>query len=177
LPLTRAQKNEIIEQYVELLQQSEGFFMADYRGLSVKEMQQLRRQARDAGGRVQVVKNTLFRIALERSGQSIPTELLVGPVLVGFAVEDVPPVAKAFVDFAKEAPRFKVKGGVLSGRVITAEEVEAIAKLPPLDVLRAQLIAAIEAPMSNLLSVINAPMREIAQVLKARSEQEGAAAA
>jgi len=162
---------------MELLQQSHGVFLADYRGLTVKEMQQLRRQARDAGGRVRVVKNTLFRIALERSGQPVPTDLLEGPVLVGFAVEDVPPLAKAFVDFAKGAPRFKLKGGLLDGRVISAEDIDAIAKLPPMEVLRSQLIAAIEAPMSSLLRVLNAPMREIAQVLKARSEQEEAAAA
>ncbi len=175
MPLTRAQKSEIIEQYVELLQQSQAVLMADYRGLTVKELQQLRRQVREAGGQVRVVKNTLFRIALERTNTPVPTDLLVGPVLVGFAIEDIPPLAKAFVDFAKEVSKFKVKGGLFEGRQVSPEDVEAIAKLPPLDVLRAQLVAAIEAPMSNLLSVISAPMREIAAVLQARSEQSEAA--
>ncbi len=175
MPLTRAQKNEIIEEYVALLQQSQALILADYRGLTVKELQQLRRQVREAGGQARVVKNTLFRIALERSNLPVPTDLLVGPVLVGFAVEDIPPLAKAFVDFAKEAGKFKIKGGLLEGREITPEDVDAIAKLPPLEVIRAQLVAAIEAPMSQLVSVISAPMREIAAVLQARSEQSEAA--
>jgi len=177
LPLTRSHKNQIIEQYVDLLQTSQGLFLADYRGLSVKELQQLRRQARNAGGRVRVVKNTLFRIALKRSGQPMPDEALVGPVLVGFATEEPSLVAKAFVEFAKNAPHFKIKGGILDGAVLSTEDVEAIAKLPPMEILRSQLIATIEAPMSNLLRLINAPMREIAQVLKARSEREEAQAA
>jgi len=171
LPLTRAQKDVIIQEYIELLQQSQAVFLADYRGLTVKEMQQLRRQVREVGGQARVVKNTLFRIALERAEMPVPTDLLVGPVFAGFAVEDIPPLAKAFVEFSKEMAKFKIKGGLLEGRQIEPADVEAIAKLPPLDVLRAQLVAAIQAPLSNLVSVISAPMREIVYVLQARAEQ------
>ncbi len=175
MPLTREQKNQIIEEYVELLQASHGLVLADYRGLTVKEMQALRRQVKDAGGRMRVVKNTLFRIALERSGLPVPTDMLVGPVLVGFGVEDVPPVAKAFVEYAKEVSALKIKGGMLGERLLSVEEVEDLAKLPPLDVLRAQLVAAIQGPLTNLVGIISAPMREIAYVLQARSEQGEAA--
>ncbi len=171
MPLTRAQKDQLIEKYMDLLQNSQGLIMADYRGLTVKEMQVLRRQVKEAGGHVQVVKNTLFRIALERLERPVPQELLVGPVVVGFGVTDVPPVAKAFVEYAKEASALKIKGGMLGNRILSSEEVEDLAKLPPMEVIRAQLIAAIEGPMTNLVGVISAPLREIVQVLKARSEQ------
>ncbi len=175
MPLTREQKNQIIEEYVELLQASQGLIMADYRGLTVKEMQALRRQVKDAGGRMRVVKNTLFRIAMERTGLPVPTELLVGPVLVGFGVEDVPPIAKAFVNYAKDVPALKIKGGMLGERLLSVQEVEDLAKLPSMDVLRAQLVAAIQGPLTNLVGIISAPMREIAYVLQARSEQSEAA--
>ncbi len=175
MPLTREQKNQIIEEYTELLQASHGLVLADYRGLTVKEMQALRRQVKEVGGHMRVVKNTLFRIALERSGLPVPTDMLVGPVLVGFGIEDVPPVAKAFVEYAKDVPALKVKGGMLGERFLSVEDVEALAKLPPMDVLRAQLVAAIQGPLTNLVGIISAPMREIAYVLQARSEQGEAA--
>ncbi len=175
LPLTRAQKEQLIEKYMDLLRNSHGLILADYRGLTVQEMQELRRQVKEAGGHLQVVKNTLFRIAMERIEMSVPQELLVGPVVVGFGIKDVPPVAKAFVEFSKEAASFKIKGGMLGESVLSVEDVENLAKLPPMDVLRGQLVGTIQGPMSNLVNVISAPLREIAYILQARAEQGQAA--
>jgi len=175
LPLTREQKNAVIQEYATLLEQSQGLLLADYRGLTVKQMQELRRKARDAGGQVRVVKNTLFRIALEQVGLPVQPEFLVGPAVVGFGGEDMAPLAKAFVDFARSTKTLKVKGGVLGRRVLTASDVEVLSQLPSIEVVRAQLVAAIEGPLTNLVGVITAPLREIAQVLQARAEQGEAA--
>ncbi len=175
LPLTRAQKEQLIERYMDLLRNSHGLILADYRGLTVKEIQGLRRQVKDAGGHLQVVKNTLFRIAMQRVDMSVPEDMLVGPVVVGFCIQDVPPVAKAFVEFGKESPAFAIKGGMLGETILSVEEVENLAKLPPMEVLRGQLLGAIQGPMTNLVGVISAPLREIAYVLQARAEQGEAA--
>ncbi len=177
MPLTRKEKDQLIERYMDLLRNSHGVILADYRGLTVKEMQELRRRVKEAGGHVQVVKNTLLRIALERLEQPVPADMLVGPTVAGFGLQDVPPVAKAFVEYAKEAENLRLKGGLLDSRIISVEEVETLAKLPPMEELRAQLVAAIQAPLVNLLGVIQAPLREIVQVLQARSEQGEAEAA
>lgn len=177
MPLTRKEKDQLIEKYVDLLRNSYGVILADYRGLTVKEMQELRRRVKEAGGHVQVVKNNLFRIALERLEQPVPTDMLVGPTVVGFGLQDVPPVAKAFVEYAKEVENLRLKGGMLDSRIISVEDVETLAKLPPMEELRAQIVAAIQAPLVNLLGVIQAPLREIVQILQARSEQGEAEAA
>ncbi len=175
LPLTRAQKEELISRYMDLLRDSHGLILADYRGLTVKEMQDLRRRVKEAGGHLQVVKNTLFRIALQRAEMPVPQDLLVGPVVVGFGIKDVPPVAKAFVEFAKEASTFTIKGGMLGHTILSAEGVESLAKLPSMEVLRGQLVSAIQGPMVNLVGLITAPLREIVQILEARSQQAEAA--
>lgn len=177
MPLTRKEKDKLIERYMELLRDSQGVILADYRGLTVKEMQDLRRRVREVGGHVQVVKNTLFRIALERLERPVPTDLLVGPTVVGFGIKDIPPVAKAFVDYAKEVDRLKIKGGMMDSRILSVADVETLAKLPPMEELRAQIVGAIQAPMVNLLGVITAPLREIAYILQARAEQGGGQAA
>lgn len=171
MPLTRKEKDKLIEQYMELLRTSQGVVLADYRGLTVKEMQELRRRVREVGGHMQVVKNTLFRIALERLEQPVPTDMLVGPTVVGFGLQDVPPVAKAFVEYSQQVEFLKLKGGLLDGRILSVAEVEMLAKLPPLEELRAQIVAAIQAPMVNLLGVIQAPLRDIVYILQARAEQ------
>lgn len=175
MPLTREQKNAIIEQYTDLLRESYGVVLADYRGLTVKDLEILRRKAREAGGKVQVVKNTLFRIALQRAGLPVPAEFLIGPVIVGFGVDDVPPLAKAFIDFAQDTKVLQVKGGLLGDRVLDVQEVENLAELPSMEELRAQMVAAVQGPLTSLVGIISAPLREIAYVLQARSEQAEAA--
>ena len=151
--------------------------LADYRGLTVANITQLRQNLREVDGSFHVVKNTLFERALQEAGMPVPTEQMDGPLAIGFCYGDTPPVAKALVDFAKGLDVLEIKGAILGTDLIDAAGVRGLADLPPRDVLRAQLIAAIEGPMSNLVNVLNAPMREIAQVLKARSEQDQEAAA
>lgn len=177
MAISREKKEEMVAEYVDNLSRSRAMILADYRGLTVANITQLRQNLREVEGGFHVVKNTLFKRALEESGLPVPAEHLAGPLAVGFCFGDTPPVAKALVDFAKGLDVLQIKGAILGTSILDADAVKGLADLPPREVLRAQLLAAIEGPMSNLVSVLNAPMREIAQVLRARSEQEQEAAA
>jgi large subunit ribosomal protein L10 len=162
----------MVQDYLDNMSKSRAMILADYRGLTVANITQLRQNLREVDGSFHVVKNTLFERALKEAGLPVPTEQMDGPIAIGFCYGDTPPVAKALVDFAKGLDVLEIKGAILGTDLIDAAGVRGLADLPPRDVLRAQLIAAIEGPMSNLVNVLNAPMREIAQVLKARSEQD-----
>jgi large subunit ribosomal protein L10 len=177
LAISREKKEEMVADYADNLSRSRAMILTDYRGLTVANITQLRQNLREVDGAFQVVKNTLFQRALEQAGMPVPTEHLEGPLAVGFCFGDTPPVAKALVDFAKQVEMLQIKGAILGTELLDAQGVRGLADLPPRDVLRAQLLAAIQGPMSNLVSVLAAPMREIAQVLKARSEQGQEAAA
>jgi large subunit ribosomal protein L10 len=177
LAISREKKEEMVTEYADNLSRSRAMILTDYRGLTVANITQLRQNLREVDGAYQVVKNTLFQRALEEAGLPVPAEYLQGPLAVGFCFGDSPPVAKALVDFAKGTDALQIKGAILGTDILDAQGVKGLADLPPRDVLRAQLLAAIQGPMSNLVSVLNAPMREIAQVLKARSEQGQEAAA
>jgi large subunit ribosomal protein L10 len=177
LAISREKKEEMVADYAEDLSRSRAMILTDYRGLTVANITQLRQNLREVDGVFHVVKNTLFQRALEQAGMPVPTEQLEGPLAVGFCFGDTPPVAKALVDFAKQVEMLQIKGAILGTELLDAQGVKGLADLPPRDVLRAQLLAAIQGPMSNLVSVLAALMREIAQVLKARSEQGQEAAA
>jgi large subunit ribosomal protein L10 len=177
LAISREKKEEMVAEYADNLSRSRAMILTDYRGLTVANITQLRQNLREVDGAYQVVKNTLFQRALEEAGLPVPTEHLEGPLAVGFCFGDSPPVAKALVDFAKGIDALQIKGAILGTDILDAQGVKGLADLPPRDVLRAQLLAAIQGPLSNLVSVLDAPMREIAQVLKARSEQGQEAAA
>lgn len=177
MAISREKKEQMVQDYLDNMSKSRAMILADYRGLTVANITQLRQNLREVDGSFHVVKNTLFERALKEAGLPVPTEQMDGPIAIGFCYGDTPPVAKALVDFAKGLDVLEIKGAILGTDVIDAASVRGLADLPPRDVLRAQLIAAIEGPMSNLVNVLNAPMREIAQVLKARSEQDQEAAA
>ncbi len=163
-----AEKAQNIEQAKEWYSKAAGVLFADYRGLSVKDMQTLRKNLRKSGGEIHVLKNTLFRIAAAGDIESIPAEMHNGPTAVAFIYENEPACAKALVDFAISSKKLQVKGGFLAGKVMTAKQVESLSKLPPRDVLIAQVIGAIAAPLTSLVGVIEAlyadPIRVIGAV-------------
>ncbi len=171
MAITRAQKEQMVADYVEKMSNSEALILTDYRGLSVANLGDLRRKLREVDGVFQVVKNTLFARALEEAGLPIPTEQMEGPVAVGYCLGDAPPVAKAMTDYAKEVDRLKVKGAILGTNLLDLDGVKGLADLPPREVLLAQLVGAVQGPMGSLVSTLQAPMRELVQVLQARSEQ------
>ena len=176
MAITKAQKQEMVADYVDKMTHSQAMILADYRGLTVARMTELRQKLRETDGVFQVVKNSLFKLALEEAGFPFPAEHMAGPVAVGYCLGEAPPMAKVLTDFAKEAPSLEIKGAILGTNILDAEGVKGLADLPPREVLLAQLLGAVQGPMSNLVSTLNAPLRELVQVLHARSEQAEAAA-
>jgi large subunit ribosomal protein L10 len=177
LAISKDKKVEMVADYADQLSRSQAMILTDYRGLTVAEITRLRQNLREVDGSFRVVKNTLFALALENAGVPVPTEQLAGPLAVGYCYGEVPPVAKALTDFAREADELTIKGAILGTSLLDAEGVKGLADPPPREVLLAQLLGAVQGPMSNLVTTIAAPMREIAQVLKSRSEQGQEAAA
>ncbi len=175
MAISKEKKRQMVADYVESLSNSQAVILTDYRGLNVAQITDLRRRLRADGGRFQVVKNTLFKRALDEVGISLPEEQFRDPLAVGYCLDEVPPVAKILTDFAKETNILAIKGGIISGRFVDAGQVQELASLPPREVLLGQLLGTIQGPMSSLVSTITAPMRELVQVLKARSEQAEAA--
>jgi large subunit ribosomal protein L10 len=139
-------------------------------------MDPLRTKVRAASGELHVVKNTLALKALEAAGRQAPAELFSQTTAIGFAFADLPAVAKALRDSAKESDFVKLKGGLLGDRVLTSKEVEALAELPPMPVVRAALLGLISAPASRLTGVIAGGVRQLVNVVKAYADQEPAAA-
>lgn len=176
MAITKEKKQQIVADYVEQATAAQAIIIADYRGLNVAQLTELRRKLREDNGKFQIVKNTLFRLALEQAGIPIPEEYLQGPVAVGYC-DEAPPVAKILKDLAKDSDSLEIKGAILGTKILDAKGVEDLASLPPREVLLAQLVSSVQGPMSSLVSTINAPLRELVQVLQARSEQEQDAAA
>lgn len=178
-----AEKARSIEQAKEWYAKATGVVFTDYRGLKVKEIQTLRRDLRKKGGEIHVLKNTLFRIAAGEDSAKLPAELHNGTTAFAFVFENEPDVAKALVDFAKSSKKLVVKGGFFGGKAFSAKEVEALSELPPRDVLLAQVIGTIAAPLSGLVGTIEAlyadPIRTVGAVADKFNEgsaTEGAAA-
>jgi large subunit ribosomal protein L10 len=171
LAISREQKEKMVADYVDRMSRSQALILADYRGLTVSHMTDLRRRLRETDGQFQVTKNSLLKLALEQAGLPVPVEALDGPVAVGYCFDEAPPVAKTIMDFARETSILEVKGAILGSNILDAEGVKGLADLPPREVLLAQLLGAVQGPMSSLASTLAAPMRELVQVLQARSEQ------
>ena len=176
MAITKERKVDIIEQHETWLKESKAVVLTEYIGLSAKELEQFRLKVRDAGGEVHVVKNTLGKLVFEKAGLNLPEETYEGSTAISYAFENAPDVAKAITDFAKTSEFIKVKVGVLGADVISAAEVRALADLPPLPVLRAQILGTIMAPATRLARVLAEPGRQIAAVVKAYADQEGAQA-
>lgn len=171
MAISRAKKEGLIGKYVEQLNNSEAIIITEYRGLKVKDLQQLRAKIREANGSFAVVKNTLAQRALAEAGLPTPEKLLVGPVGIGFCGSNIPGVAKAIADFSKDHEVMQIKGGLLGSRVIDEAAVRNLAKLPSLEVLRAQLLGVINAPASQLVGVLAGGVRQLVNVVHAYSEK------
>lgn len=176
MAISKARKDELVAQYSKLIEASDGIFIADYTGMKVKNMEVLRDEINKVDGAFHITKNTLLKIALEQTDQPILEEMLKGQIAAGFALNEAPTLAKTMVKFADGADsRLVIKGGIFSGRVLTASEVQALAKMPSLDQLRGQLIGIINAPAQNIVSVVTNGVRQVINVIDAYSKSEEAA--
>ena len=175
--MKKADKELVVAELTERLRTSETLLVADYRGLTMPQIDALRSRLIESGARFTVVKNTLTRRAAEAAGADALLTLLEGPSAIAFleADGDMVAAAKALADSARESRVLEIRGGVMQGRAITAEEVQSLASLPPIDVLRGQVLAAIIAPITAIAGLVNAPLQNLYGLLDARIEQLGGA--
>lgn len=169
-----AQKSRTIEQAKEWYSKSSGVVFTDYRGLKVKELQELRANVRSKGGELHVLKNTLFRIAAGEDSANLPADLHNGTTAFAFVFENEADVAKALLDYAKSSKKLVVKGAFFGGKAFTPAEVQTLSELPPKEVLISQVIGLIAAPISNVIGTIEAiyaePIRTIGAVADKAAE-------
>ena len=173
--MQKDQKEYVVAELTERLRTAQSVIVADYRGLTMPQIDGLRTELLKHGARFTVVKNTLTRRAAEAAGADALLALLEGPTAIAFLESDGDPVAvaKAFGAAARETRVLEVRGGVLEGRPITAADVENLAKLPPLDQLRGQVLGAVAAPLYAVVGLFNAPLQNLVGLIDARIEQLG----
>ena len=173
--MKKEDKEKVVSELTERLKASETLLVADYRGLTMPQIDALRSRLIESGASFTVVKNTLTRRAAEAAGADALLTLLEGPSAIAFleADGDMVAAAKALADSAKESRVLEIRGGVLQGRTMSAAEVEALATLPPLDLLRGQVLAAIIAPVTAFAGLVNAPLQNLVGLIDARIDQLG----
>jgi len=171
LAFSKKHKERLLEQYGELLHQSQAVFMMEFSHMSVKDVENLRSKVREAGGKAHVVKNTLMKIAMDRADIKLDEDL-VKTTLAGFTQDEAPLLAKVFSEAAKDAEKYILKGGLLNGIVISKEEIKSLADLPPLPVMQAKLLGLLQAPASKLVRTLAEPARQTAAVVNAYAEKD-----
>ncbi len=171
--MLRTNKERIVDELAAELGSAETLIVADYRGLTNKQLEALRDELIPHGGRFRIVKNTLTRRAAERAGADALLVMLEGPTAIAFieSAGDPAAVAKALAKTAKDTNVLTLRGGILEGKTLSGEEVDRLATLPPLDVLRGQLVGAVVAPLTQLLGLVSAPLRDLHGLIEARIKQ------
>jgi large subunit ribosomal protein L10 len=177
--MEKAQKEKLVQELTAQLREAQTLVVADYRGLSMSEIDDLRTEILKHGARFRVVKNTLTRRAAEAAGQDGLLALLEGPTAIAFLESDGDPVAvaKALADAARTTRILTIRGGLLDGRPMSEEDVSNLAKLPPAEILRGQVLGAILAPLHAIAGLVNAPLQNLYGLIDARIEQLGGEAA
>lgn len=176
MALTREEKQKVLDQYAAWLEKSQAVILVEYTGLKVKDLDVIRAKIRESGGEFHVLKNTLARKAFEARGVSVPESLLAKSTAVAFAFSDAAGTTKALTEATKGMEAVKVKGGFLGNQALNPAQVKALADMPPLPVVRAQLLGVLQAPAGKLVRTIAEPARSLASVFRAYSEKAQAAA-
>ncbi len=171
--MLKSDKERIVSELASDLKGAETLIVADYRGLTNKQLEALRDDLLQHGARFRIVKNTLTRRAAAEAGADALLVMLEGPTAIAFIESGGDPaaVAKALAAKAKETNVLTLRGGILEGKTLSGEEVDRLATLPPMDVLRGQLVGAIVAPLTQLVALVNAPLRNLHGLLDARIKQ------
>ena len=170
--MLKERKEEVVAELVERLRSTDTLIVADYRGLSMKEIDGVRGELLQHGARFSVVKNTLTRRAAEEAGVEALNEFLDGPTAIAFVGDgDMVAVAKTLSDTARRTKILSVRGGILQGQTITADQVRDLAALPPLDVLQGQVLGAVIGPLNAVVGLFAAPLRDLVNVVDARIRQ------
>lgn len=172
--MDRAEKQELVATLKEVFRTANVVVVAHYSGLTVTQMQTLRRQMRQAGASVRVAKNRLARIALDGADVATIASLLKGPTVIAYSGDPVA-APKVAVDFAKANEKFVILGGAMGKTALNPDGVKALAALPSLDELRAKIVGLIQAPATKIAQVVNAPAAKVARVVQAYANKSAAA--
>ena len=169
----RDEKERIVAELTERLRRSQTLIVADYRGLTTKDLEALRKELGQHGARFAIVKNTLTRRAAEAAGADALLALLEGPSALAFLETGGDPVAvaKALREAARTTRVLALRGGILEGRQLGADEIERLATLPPAEVVQGQVVGAIAAPLITVVGLFTAPLRDVLGVIDARIQQ------
>ena len=176
MAITKSKKNEILDQYKRWLSESKSVILVEYTGSTMKDMESIRDSIRDTGGEFHVVKNTLAKLAFEASGLSLSEDMLERSTAISFAFSDPAATAKALAEVSKDIEAIKVKCGFMGTELLDPDRVKALAELPPLPVVRGQLLGVLQAPAGKLVRTVAEPARALASVFRAYSEGAQAAA-
>ena len=175
MPLNRSQKEQIVETMAARLKDAGALVVADYRGLSVAELTDLRIRLRKSGSELHVIKNTLAKRAFDMAGLETPATLLSGPSVLALFFENLAEPAKIMLEFAKTHEVMSLKGGMLEGQGFGPDGVAMLSKLPTKDEVRGMVLGVLQAPARQLAGVIQAPLRDLVSVIRNYSEKADAA--
>jgi large subunit ribosomal protein L10 len=170
-----AQKEQLVEEIKDKFAAAQAILLADYRGLSVKEMQELRRNLREAGAELTIYKNSLSEIAMRELALPSVASFLAGPTAFVFVGDDPVAPAKALTAFAKEHEALELKGGLVESQVVDAASVKAIASLPSREEMLAKLLGTMINPLVGFARVLNGPVEAFARTVQAVADQKAAA--
>ena len=172
------EKQRVVEELTARMRDANAMIVADYRGLGVAQVADVRSSLREAGASFHVAKNTLARIAAKQADRPSLIELLEGPTAIAFVADDPAAAAKKLSEIARQTRILEVRGAVMDGQTLTADDVRRLGDLPPKEVLQAQVVGAIAGPLQGAYSVLAAPLREflvvLDQYIQKRQEAEAA---
>jgi len=173
--MQKEDKARVVAELTERLRSADTLIVADYRGLTMPQIDDLRGKLLEHGAKFTVVKNTLTRRAAKDAGAEALLALLDGPSAIAFieADGDMVAVAKALADSARDTKVLAIRGGILEGKEIGADDVDELSKLPPLEILRGQVLGAVIAPLTQLIGLVSAPLQNLVGLIDARIEQLG----
>jgi len=177
LPISRQEKEEMLQMLKEKMQSSQVIILSNYKGLNVEAMTKLRRKLRESGSEIKVAKNTITKLAAKEVGLEDINPYLEGPVALTFGFEDPVSPAKALNDFAREYKQFEIKAAILEGRVIDVKGIKALADLPSREVLLAKVLGGMQAPMYGFAGALQGLLRNLVYVLDAVREKKAGEAA
>ena len=176
MALSRDKKQEVLDQYKQWMDNSQAVVLVEYLGIKMADFDAIRAKVRDTGGEFHVVKNTLARKVLEDKGMTVPAGYLEKSTAMVFAFKDAAATTKALTEATNKMEAIKLKGGFLDMQTLNAAQVKALAELPPLPVVRAQLLGVLQAPAGKLVRTLAEPARSLASVIRAYADKAQAAA-
>lgn len=176
MAISRQKKDQVLAQYQAWFDRSQAVVLVEYTGVTVKQLDALRAKIRETGGEFHIVKNTLARKVFAEQNVQVPQEMLVNSTAMTFAFSDAAATAKALTEATKGLEAIKLKGGLLDKQVLSSEQVKALAALPPLPIVRSQLLGVLQAPAGKLVRTIAEPARSLAAVFQAYTDKAQAAA-